>query len=162
MKTLLAVLFLLAACELPQIPLPGSSPTPSPTVAPSPSASPGPQACLPKPPPLCKLQPVIHNRPNPGKVVLDVTPKVCDAAYCTQVGFEGRNECPVRLEGDPLGGICNKLVVGGDPVWRSVSGGTYKAHPSNPYLAFYFGNGVAEVCSKSEPKVCGTVSVTDN
>lgn len=158
MKSSLIFALLLTACVVPP-------PAPNPTTTPTPSPTP---KCIPAPKSVDKMQPNIHNRPSPGKVVLDVTPKVCDLDYCNAIGFTGRECCPTRQEGDPVMASCEALVLGKNkdgvvgPTWSFTGPGRMQAHPTNPYLLFIFGNGTAKACSNIEPVVCGTVEVKDN
>lgn len=139
------------------------------STGPVPSTTPAPSVaqCVPKPPVIGRIQPSIYNRPSPGKVVLDTTPKVCDTAYCSAVGFPGANCCPTRPEGDPLRAACDEIALGHNsdgvtgPQWTNLGAGEYRKHP-NPYMAFYFGNGKMKACSNLEPIVCGEVEIKDN
>jgi hypothetical protein len=68
-----------------------------------------------------------------------------DDAYCALIGYtDGRTYCPVRHEGHPERTECERLVVGGDPLWRSD--GRTVVKPDNPYMARCSGCSVLEVC----------------
>lgn len=132
-----------------------------------------PGRCSPKPPALSKLNLVIHNRPRPGKVVLDSTPIVCSggdgehARYCQDtMNDAARRCCPVRPEGDPMRGACEAAVMGYDPSdgrygprWYFKGNGHLEKHPDNPYLAFAFGTGTVMACSNVKPVVCMQIRV---
>ncbi|MBK7556245.1 MAG: hypothetical protein IPI55_17100 [Flavobacteriales bacterium] len=70
-------------------------------------------ACAnPVPPPLNRMNAVIHNDLGWRKV-LDSTPIVYGHDYCQEIGFtDDRLFCPPRPEGHPQVDVCNALVVG--------------------------------------------------
>lgn len=66
--------------------------------------------------------------------------------YCSQVGFEGRAECPVRQEGDPQRGPCEEVACGGFPIWRTSPAGDVEVL-ENPYQARCSNCTFLEVCT---------------
>jgi hypothetical protein len=67
----------------------------------------------------------IANHPA-GSRNYDATPKIRNADRCTEVGFPGRQTCPVAPEGDPQRWPCEQELMGGDhPNWeiRNATGG---------------------------------------
>lgn len=125
--------------------------------------------CAVNPPRLSKISLVIHNRPRPGKLVLDSTPKVCDREFCDKIGFTGRNCCPLGPEGTNARVSCELRVLGIDPEdgipgphWSFAGNGSIQKHPENPFLAFVFyesGGGTATVCNNIKPVVCESLKV---
>jgi hypothetical protein len=131
----------------------GTNPTPGPT---PPPAS---QCTNPDPIPIDHWNVKEHTK-GPDKTVIDSTPIVHSAAYCSSIGFtDGRIDCPVRMEGDPLRPACEAQVVG-TPQWTGLPGG--RVSPENPYQYFVPRGtiGTVTVCTNVQPKVCGSVQVT--
>jgi hypothetical protein len=92
---------------------------------------------------------------------VDSTPIIHNAAYCKAIGFtDGRLDCPVRMEGDPLRLVCETVVVG-TPQWS----GPGRVSPENVYQYWVPRGtaGLATVCTQVEafgPVVCGALEVT--
>lgn len=96
-----------------------------------------------------------------NKTIVDSTPLVHNGNYCAAIGFtDGRLDCPVRMEGDPMRLTCETEVVG-VPQWIFTGIGG-QVSPENPYQYWVpRGNtGTAKVCTQVEPRVCGEVKVT--
>lgn len=87
--------------------------------------------------------------------IKDATPLVGPRSYCDSAGFENRNECPTRPEGTPEVEACNRLLVGGDPLWSSDGDTRVR---SNPYQATCLSCTWLEVCT-ADSAVCGRVSM---
>lgn len=121
------------------------------------------------PPPNMRIALVIHNNPEPGKYILDSTPKVCDRVFCDTVGYTGRSCCPAGPEGSPERVSCELYMLGVDPTdgvagphWMFVGSGTIKRHNNNPFLAVLHvtgGGGTAYVCNNRQPTTCTTLKV---
>ncbi|MBI4345678.1 MAG: hypothetical protein HY553_02410 [Elusimicrobia bacterium] len=129
------------------------------------------EGCVVKPAAISKIGLVIHNRPAPGKLILDSTPKVCDRAFCAAVGFGGRACCPLGSEGSPERIACELSMMGVDPTdltagphWMLHGQGEIRRHPSNPFLAIVklpegSPGGWATACTHVRPVVCATIRV---
>ena len=127
-------------------------------------------SCKPRPPADISIGARIHNNPQPGKYIIDSTPKTCDRAFCAAVGFAGRNCCPMGPEGSAERVSCELHMMGVDPAtgqggphWMFVGAGTIKRHNTNPFLGVVHlmgpGGGTAYVCTNRQPVVCATVKV---
>lgn len=154
------------------VPAPAPEPAPAPaTWDPGDGGAPkGVHCAAGKTPALARINLVIHNRPRPGKVVLDSTPIVCDKAFCAKVGFSNRNYCPLGAEGTADRVACELLVLGVDPEddipgphWMFQGKGEIWKHEKNPFLAFVLfptgGGGTATVCNNIKPVVCNSIRV---
>lgn len=154
---------------------PGASPTatPGPTdPSPSPSASPTPDASGcgdPLPPPITQIVVKVHMKGDDAWT-LDSTPLVHDFAYCTEVGFVNRADCPVRPEGNPERSACELYAVGRakdnnrpGPTWYFKGGfctgrpSGCQNHPENQYLLRTYVSGTFKACARND--VCGEVEV---
>lgn len=122
-----------------------------------------------KTPALSRINLVIHNRPRPGKVVLDSTPITCDKEFCVKAGFTNRNCCPLGAEGQQARVDCELLVLGVDPDdgipgphWMFRGNGEIWKR-ENPFLADVKfppgGGGTATVCNNIKPVVCNSIRV---
>ena len=138
---------------------PKSSWTYSGTLPKPPSPTPPPEVgtCTnPNPIPISTFGVKEHTK-GPNRTVVDSTPLVHGAAYCASIGFtDGRVDCPVRQEGDPLRPVCESEVVG-TPAWT----GPGAVSPENPYQ-YWVPRGVGgtvTVCTSVQPQVCGSVEV---
>lgn len=165
---LVSVFIVASKCVEPE---PQPTPTPEPTVgpgpSPSPEASPSPTAaqCTPYVPTLDRLQPVVHNHPEPDKYILDVTPKTNDAFFCHD--HDRFPPCPLGNEGSPERLACEIGVLGTDPEdgrpgphWARVSGtGTIGKHPNNAWLAIIHGTGEFKACDNKTPPFCGSITI---
>jgi hypothetical protein len=70
--------------------------------------------------------------------VLDSTPLVSDAAYCAEIGFPGRSNCPVRPEGAVDRLACENWRVGvatdtgrPGPTWTNADTGSFCTGPDS-------------------------------
>jgi len=127
-------------------------------------------SCRPRPPRDISIGARIHNNPQPGKYIIDSTPKTSDREFCAAVGFGGRNSCPLGPEMSPERISCELHMMGVDPAtgqggphWMFVGAGTIKRHNTNPFLGVVHlsgaGGGTAYVCTNRQPIVCATVKV---
>jgi hypothetical protein len=155
-------------------PVPGSEPDPDPVPAIPGGGGGGSSSCGPPvPPPLSRMNVKVHGRSG-ERYVLDATPIVGpDVAYCRVIGFtDGRQFCPVRVEGHPERQACEAARVGraadtgrSGPTWSAngkrcngPDGSTScMNHPDNQYLVFAYGSGTFRACTAGG--VCGEVAV---
>ena len=175
-----------AASFIPAAPAPQPTPTPVPGTTPEPTPFPGDPdpgrpggggstataGCgQPFPPSLSRINVKLHGQQS-DRALLDATPLVADAAYCSQIGFPDRSLCPVRPEGHPERVACETAVVGvasdtgrAGPTWSAngtsctgpTGGPSCLNHPENQYLAFAYGAGVFRACAASG--VCGEITL---
>jgi len=107
----------------------------------------------------------IHMRGS-ARWTLDSTPIVHNLAYCTQVGFVNRVDCPVRPEGHPEREACEEYAVGHaddtgrqGPTWYRngllCDDDWCSNHPDNQYLLWIMSPGTYEACPQNFP--CGSV-----
>ena len=66
---------------------------------------------VPYPPPVNRFRVHVYVQ-NTDTTTLDSTPLVVDPIYCAQIGYTGRVECPIRLEGSPERVPCETWAVG--------------------------------------------------
>jgi hypothetical protein len=66
---------------------------------------------MPYPPPVNRFRVHVYVQ-NTDTTTLDSTPLVVDPIYCGQIGYTGRVECPIRLEGSPERVPCETWAVG--------------------------------------------------
>ena len=104
-----------AICVDPVVPLPTPVPTPTPTPAPEPTPEPTP---TPPPPGVCTIP--LNGTPLLGAYflyprIVDFTPKIQNAARCAlpEVGYPGRQACPVCDEACQQRGPCEEALMGG-------------------------------------------------
>ena len=93
---------------------PIATPTPAPTPTPDSSIPPESSGCgKPYPPPLHGINVKLHIM-APEYFTLDATPLVGPSSpYCREIGYtDGREFCPVRLEGDPDRRLCEAWILG--------------------------------------------------
>lgn len=158
--------------EKPYVPS-GSAPAADPSSAaptanadPSLQAPPGYNGCWPKPPGLSRIKLDLMGG-NGNRRVVDSTPIVCSANYCSAVGFVGRGCCPARPEGDPMRVKCEGELLGRNsagqigPRWTYKGNGGVETHPANPFLAFGYGVGWVGACSNISP-VCNWIYVDNS
>ncbi len=166
--------------------IPGATPTPKPAATPTPTPAPAPTAAPtptpsappgtygtcgnPLPPPVTQMAAKVHIR-GPNMWTLDSTPLVGpDKAYCAQIGFtDGRQSCPVRVEGAPDRSACEEYAIGhaedtGRPGPTWYYNGQFcdndrlcSNDPDNQYLLYAYANGRYQACTKDD--VCGIVDV---
>ena len=129
----------------------GTNPTPPPT-----------SACVNPPAQPVNSCAVKEHTKGPIWTTIDSTFKVHDAAYCAAIGFtDGRIDCPVRQEGDPLRATCEAEVVG-TPVYSTAIPGAEPDPSGNPYLFRVprGQSGPVTVYASKNPAVSCTVAVT--
>ena len=126
----------------------------------------------PYPPPITRFNSKIHLW-GPDYVTLDSTAIVGpDLAYCTLIGYtDGRDQCPVRVEGDPERGPCERWAVGKakdtgrwGPTWtfngeycKGLAVNGCENHPDNQYGLLAAKGGKYVMCGQNF--ACGQVFV---
>lgn len=144
------------AAQLPKASWTFSGPAPTPPPAPPPSGN----CANPPAQPVDNCSIKEHTK-GPNWTVVDSTFKVHDAAYCASIGFtDGRVDCPVRPEGDPMREACEAEVIG-TPVYTTTIAGSQPDPSGNPYLFRVprgQGGSVTVHASKNPPVSC-TVEV---
>jgi hypothetical protein len=169
---------------LPEIASVPTVPAPQPTPTPLPGADPDPAPAIPgggggtsascgepAPPAVSRMNVKLHGGGG-DRSLLDSTPLVGpDAAYCKRIGFtDGREFCPVRVEGHPERQACEAARVGrasdsgrAGPTWSANGkrcdgpdgGASCLNHSDNQYLVWAYGTGSFKACTQSG--VCGEV-----
>jgi len=107
-----------AICVAPT-PEPTPEPTPVPTPTPTPAPEPTPEPTpTPPPPGVCTIP--LNGAPLLGAYfyaprIVDFTPKIQNAARCAlpEVGYPGRQACPVCDEACQQRGACEEALMGG-------------------------------------------------
>ena len=176
-------LFALAACggsssSTPTTPVVTLAPTPKPTATPTPEPGvgipPASSGCgQPYPPPLSEIRMKIHVK-APEYWTLDATPIVGpNLEYCTAIGYyDGRDRCPVRLEGDPQRIPCEAWILGNaedtgkpGPTWSrdfnywctTFDASGCQHNPDNPLSLFIQLGGQYQACRGED--ICGNLEV---
>jgi hypothetical protein len=152
---------------------PPTLPTPAPAPTPDPDIPPPDSGCgEPYPPPLREINVKIHVK-APEYWTLDATPLVGpNHVYCAEIGYtDGRQFCPVRLEGDPERRACEAWVMGKaedtgtpGPTWywewdqycTSLEKDGCEHNPVNPYSLWVLKPGWYQACRGD---LCGEVEV---
>lgn len=142
-------------------------------VDPDPAWPPSGSGCgKPYPPPITRFNSKIHLW-GPDYVTLDSTAIVGpDLAYCTLIGFPGdRDQCPVRVNGDPEREACEQWAVGKakdtgryGPTWtlngeycKGLAVNGCENHPDSQYALLAAKGGKYVMCA--ENFACGQVFV---
>ena len=173
----------LAACggsssSTPTTPVVTLAPTPKPTATPTPEPGvgipPASSGCgQPYPPPLSEIRMKIHVK-APEYWTLDATPIVGpNLEYCTAIGYyDGRDRCPVRLEGDPQRIPCEAWILGNaedtgrpGPTWSrdfnywctTFDASGCQHNPDNPLSLFITMGGQYQACRGED--ICGNLEV---
>ena len=176
-------LIALAACggsssSTPTTPVVTLAPTPKPTATPTPEPGvgipPASSGCgQPYPPPLSEIRMKIHVK-APEYWTLDATPIVGpNLEYCTAIGYyDGRDRCPVRLEGDPQRIPCEAWILGNaedtgkpGPTWSrdfnywctTFDASGCQHNPDNPLSLFIQLGGQYQACRGED--ICGNLEV---
>jgi hypothetical protein len=158
-----------------QVPTPIATPTPQPTPAPvGVGIPPESSGCgQPYPPPLAEIRMKVHVK-APEYYTLDATPIVGpNLEYCTAIGYwDGRDMCPVRLEGDPQRRPCEAWLLGNaedtgrpGPTWShdwehwctTFAESGCEHNPDNPLSLFVQLGGKYQACRGED--VCGNLQV---
>ena len=151
--------------------------TPTPVPAPTPSVNPFATACgspLPSFSDSYGFGIKVQLEPSPGKKVLNASPIVKNADYCTAAGLSGRTICNTRNENAPERVACDNYLSGiadngkPGPNWfedidnngKLVKCGEPNTHcdlkPENQYLLDVFAPGSYVACGgKGSPGTCG-------
>ena len=191
MKPNPSIAFLCAACALialaacggtssstPTTPVVTLAPTPKPTATPTPEPGigipPASSGCgQPYPPPLSEIRMKIHVK-APEYWTLDATPIIGpNLEYCTAIGYyDGRDRCPVRLEGDPQRIPCEAWILGNaedtgkpGPTWSrdwnfwctTFDESGCQHNPDNPLSLFITKGGQYQACRGED--ICGNLEV---
>ncbi len=156
------------------IPTPPPVPTPAPTPTPDSSIPPESSGCgKPYPPPLHGINVKLHIM-APEYFTLDATPLVGPSSpYCREIGYtDGREFCPVRLEGDPDRRLCEAWILGNaedtgkpGPTWSrdweywctTFEASGCQHNPDNPLSLFIQLGGSYQACKGEE--ICGQVKI---
>lgn len=157
----------------PTTPLPTPVPVPTPAPTPTPDASIPPEGSgcgKPYPPPLIQINVKLHMK-APEYFTLDSTPLVgVSSEFCREIGYtDGRNICPVRLEGDPQRVPCEAWLMGKaedtgkpGPTWSrdldhwctTIEESTCTHDPDNPWALRVTVSGKYQACKGDD--LCGT------
>jgi hypothetical protein len=179
-----AAIALLAHVGCGSTPAAPSTPIPTPIVTPTPAPTPTPPVGIgippassgcgePYPPPLSEIRMKIHVK-APEYWTLDATPIVGpNLEYCTAIGYyDGRDRCPVRLEGDPQRKPCEAWILGNaedtntpGPTWSrdweywctTFEESGCQHNPDNPLSLFIQKGGRYQACRGED--VCGDLLV---
>jgi hypothetical protein len=155
----------------PVAPKPTPAPTPTPVGVGIPPASSG--CGEPYPPPLHQINMKVHVK-APEYYTLDSTPIVGpNLEYCTAIGYyDGRDMCPVRLEGDPQRRPCEAWLLGNaedtgkpGPTWSrdwnywctTFEESGCQHNPDNPLSLFITLGGTYQACRGED--ICGNLQV---
>ncbi len=158
------------------VPTPIATPVPTPTPTPQPGVGIPPESSgcgQPYPPPLSEIRMKIHVK-APEFWTLDATPIVGpNLEYCAAIGYwDGRDRCPVRLEGDPQRKPCEAWILGNaedtakpGPTWSrdweywctTFEESGCQHNPDNPLSLFIQKGGHYQACRGED--VCGNLLV---
>jgi len=151
-----------------------ASPTPTPTPEPGVGIPPASSGCgQPYPPPLAEIRMKIHVK-APEYWTLDATPIVGpNLEYCKAIGYyDGRDMCPVRLEGDPQRIPCEAWILGNaedtgkpGPTWSrdfeywctTFEASGCEHNPDNSLSLFIQKGGSYQACRGED--ICGNLLV---
>lgn len=153
------------------VPIPTPAPTPTPVGVGIPPESSG--CGKPYPPPLSEIRMKIHVK-APEYWTLDATPIVGpNLEYCAAIGYwDGRDRCPVRLEGDPQRIPCEAWILGNaedtgtpGPTWSrdwehwctTFEESGCEHNPGNPLSLHIQKGGYYQACRGED--VCGNLLV---
>jgi hypothetical protein len=174
----------MAACggggSTPTTPVTTPTPAPAPTPTPNPFAA----ACgtpLPSFSDSYGFGIKVQLEPSPGKKILNASPIVKNADYCTAAGFAGRTICNTRNENAPERVACDNYLSGiadtglPGPNWfedvdnsgHLVKCGDPLSHcdlkPENQYLLDVYAPGSYVACGgKGSPGTCGVCVLSPN
>lgn len=147
-------------------PSPIPTPTPSPTIAPTPIPTPVPTP-TPEDPNVCTIP--LNGTPELGVYFLqdrlvDFTPKIRNAARCDlpEVGYKGRQSCPVCDEGCAQRGICESDLMGGIPPNYTCVSTTLKCNRAEGDWQVHvngIGTGTMKACYPNG-RACTTINMT--
>jgi len=176
----LAVILGLAGCgggSSPTPTRPGPAPAPTPTPVPTPTPNPYAAACgtpLPSFDDSYGFGVKVQLEPTPNKKVLNASPIVRNAAYCTAAGLPNRTICNTRREDAPERVSCDHYLSGmsdegrpgpnwfqdvddsGKLVKCGAPGTDCKLKPENQYLLDVYAPGTYVACGgKGSPGTCG-------